>query len=118
MAGTTAAPSVYSPYAKLDLCLKRREVVLEAMLRHGPATTAEVEVARHESVTVLPKPQETNRLAYAADAIRAEVLDALGYQQTFAGGLRVYTTIDAKMQLAGEEAVGNQLTGLNGNTNF
>jgi penicillin-binding protein 1A len=110
LAGITAAPSVYSPYAKLDLCLKRREVVLEAMLRHGLATISEVEVARREPVAILPKPQETNRLAYAADAIRAEVLHSLGYQQTFAGGLRVYTTIDAKMQLAAEEAVGNQLT--------
>ena len=39
LAGITAAPSVYSPHAKLDLCLKRREVVLEAMLRHGLATS-------------------------------------------------------------------------------
>jgi penicillin-binding protein 1A len=38
------------------------------------------------------------------------VLDTLGYQKTFAGGLRVYTTIDAKMQLTAEEAVGNQLS--------
>ena len=81
LAGITAAPSVYSPYAKMSLCLKRREVVLEAMLRHGLATTAEVEAARREPVAVLPKPEETNRLAYAADAIRAEVLDTLGYQQ-------------------------------------
>jgi 1A family penicillin-binding protein len=110
LAGITAAPSVYSPYATLDLCLRRREVVLEAMLRHGLATIAEVEVARRDPVAILPKPKETNRLAYAADAIRAEVLHTLGYQQTFAGGLRVYTTIDAKMQLAAEEAVGNQLT--------
>jgi len=110
LAGITAAPSVYSPHAKLDLCLRRREVVLDAMLRHGLATSAEIEKARQETVGVLPKPAPTNRLAYAADAIRAEVLDTLGYKQTFAGGLRVYTTIDAKMQLAAEEAVGNQLT--------
>jgi membrane carboxypeptidase/penicillin-binding protein len=80
------------------------------MLRHGLATTGEVEVARREPVAIQPRPEQTNRLAYAADAIRAEVLDTLGYQKTFAGGLRVYTTIDAKMQLTAEEAVGNQLT--------
>jgi len=110
LAGITAAPSVYSPHAKLDLCLKRRGVVLEAMLRHGLATADEVKAARHQPVVIQPKPQPTNRLAYAADAIRAEVLDTLGYQKTFAGGLRVYTTIDAKMQLAAEESV---LTHLN-----
>ena len=110
LAGITSAPSVYSPHAKLDLCLKRRELVLEAMLRHGIATAGEVEAARREEVIIQPRPEQTNRLAYAADAIRAEVLHTLGYQQTFAGGLRVYTTIDAKMQLAAEEAVGSQLT--------
>jgi penicillin-binding protein 1A len=110
LAGITAAPSVYSPHTNLDRCLRRREVVLEAMLRHGLATANEVEAARRDPVAVRPKPQETDQLAYAADAIRAEVLHTLGYQQTFAGGLRVYTTIDAKMQLAAEEAVGSQLT--------
>jgi penicillin-binding protein 1A len=110
LAGITAAPSVYSPHAKLALCLKRREVVLEAMLRHGLATADEVEAARGQQVVIQPKPQPTNRLAYAADAIRAEVLDTLGYQKTFAGGLRVYTTIDAKMQLAAEETVGSHLS--------
>ena len=110
LAGITAAPSVYSPHAKLELCLKRRDVALEAMVRHGFATTAEVEAARHERVEVLPKADDANRLAYAADAIRSEVLHTLGYQQTFAGGLRVYTTIDAKMQLSAEEAVGGHLT--------
>jgi hypothetical protein len=39
-----------------------------------------------------------------ADAIEPRSWDA-GYQQTFAGGLRVLT-IDAKMQLVAEEAVG------------
>jgi 1A family penicillin-binding protein len=110
LAGITAAPSIYSPHAKLDRCLKRREVVLDAMLRHGLAKTSEVEAARREPVVIQPRPEQTNRLAYAADAIRAEVLDTLGYQKTFAGGLRVYTTIDAKMQLTAEEAVGNQLS--------
>ena len=105
LAGITAAPSVYSPHAKLDLCLKRRGVVLEAMLRHGFATPDEVDSARSEQVVVKPKPEQTNTLAYAADAIRTEVLHTLGYQQTFAGGLRVHTTIDAKMQLAAEETV-------------
>ncbi|MCI0420780.1 MAG: PBP1A family penicillin-binding protein [Acidobacteria bacterium] len=110
LAGITAAPSVYSPHAKFELCLKRRDVALEAMVRHGFATAAEVEAARHEAVEVLPKAVDTDRLAYAADAIRSEVLDTLGYQQTFAGGLRVYTTIDAKMQLAAEGAIGSHLT--------
>ncbi len=109
LAGITAAPSVYSPHAKLDRCLRRRELVLDAMVRHGFATADEVEAARREPVVIQPKPEQTNTLAYAADAIRAEVLHTLGYKQTFAGGLRVHTTIDAKMQLAAEETVGKHL---------
>src|SRR5262245_4655310 len=110
LAGVTAAPSVYSPHVKLARCLKRRDMVLEAMARHGFADGDAIEAARREPVKVLPKAFETNRLAYAADAVRAEVLHILGYRQTFAGGLRVYTTIDAKMQLAAEETVTRHLT--------
>lgn len=109
LAGITAAPSVYSPHANREVSMKRRDLVLEAMASYGFATAAEVEAARHDRVEVRPKAKETSRLAYAVDAVRAEVLETLGYQKTFAGGLRVYTTIDAKMQLAAQETVGNQL---------
>lgn len=109
LAGVTAAPSVYSPHVNRELSMKRRDLVLDAMVRYGFATNAEVEAARHDCVEVRPKAKETNRLAYAVDAVRAEVLETLGYQKTFAGGLRIYTTIDAKMQLAAEDTVANQL---------
>jgi 1A family penicillin-binding protein len=109
LAGITAAPSLYSPHVNPELCMKRRELVLAAMSRYGFATATEVEAVRHHRVEILPKAKETKRLAYAVDAVRTEVLELLGSDKTFAGGLRVHTTIDAKVQLAAEETVESHL---------
>ncbi len=112
LAGIIRAPTQYSPQRDLRKSLQRRGAVLDAMTRCGYITTKEAEEAGRETPNVRPRKDDLADSSYAVDYIRELLMDRFGYETTFNGGLRVYTSIDPTMQAAAEHAVESQLARL------
>lgn len=110
LAGLPQRPATYSPYNHPRRAKARRDMVLDWMARCGYITAREAVQAKRENLQKSLAPRrERKTFNYKAPyfttyAIRL-LSRELGHEAVFGGGLRVYTTLDMRLQEAAEEAV-------------
>ena len=105
LAGLPKGPQVYSPINHPDRAMKRRNLVINAMLEDGKITAAEAEQARSAPI-VLHLAHDPNSLApYFVEEIRRYLENKYGADQVHEGGLKVYTSLDVDLQRAANQAV-------------
>ncbi len=109
LAGLPQQPSRLSPYDNLEGAIGRRQWVLQKMHENGYITTEEYDTARAEEVKLKRAPNMNETGVYSAPYFVAHVKkvlqDEYGTALVFKGGLRVYTTLDTKMQTIAEDSV-------------
>lgn len=107
LAGLINSPSHYDPYAKPQEVLQRRAIVLERMRRQGFINREEKDAADAEPMNLAPpdKVYVVRRAPYFSDYITEKVRQKYGDQQAFRGGLRIYTTIDLRLQDLAEDSL-------------
>lgn len=110
LAGLPQAPSTYSPYKNPEGAKNRRDDVLEAMADQGYITRSEAEEAKARPLGV----ERTNyfterREGYFFEYVRRELIRKYGKQRVRRGGLKVYTTVDLKMQQRARKAIAGRL---------
>ncbi len=106
IAGLTQRPSGYSPFNNLRAAIGRRNLVLSRMVEDGYITEAEAEEARSAELKLARKPTELRwKAPYFVSYIIQQLSDEYGESTLYQSGLRVYTTLDWKMQQAAENAV-------------
>lgn len=106
LAGIVKAPSYYSPYHNKEAALNRRNIVLKRMYELGYINSKAYEQAIKTPIKLKPLPQYTYYAAdYFVEYVKQILLDKYGEDMVFKGGLRVYTTINMKLQKAAEKAV-------------
>jgi 1A family penicillin-binding protein len=110
LAGLVKSPSGYAPTVSLSRARARRNVVLHAMLDSGAIDRPTWEAARADTVALKDnlRAQEPHG-QYFKEQVRLDLVDRFGWQRVYQGGLRVYATIDMKMQVAAESAVDESL---------
>ncbi len=112
LAGLPRNPSGYSPEDHPDAARGRRAVVLEAMLQVGAISPQEHREAR-EAPIVLAEKRPYGKLApYFVSYIKKQLEETYGSDRLYRDGLKVYTTLDTRLQAAAEEAVEAHLRGL------
>src|ERR1700733_9156800 len=105
LAGLPKGPTVYSPINHPDRALKRRNLVLNAMLEDGKITATQAAAARSAPLD-LHLAHDPNSLApYFVEEIRRYLENKYGADQVHEGGLKVYTTLDVELQKAANQAV-------------
>lgn len=108
IAGLPQAPSVYSPYKRPDLALKRRAVVLKRMRKMGFITKEQYKQALHEPIYLQENHSRTslNKAPYFIDYALKE-LESLGFseQEISRGGYKVTTTLNYHGQEAAQIAI-------------
>jgi penicillin-binding protein 1A len=105
LAGLPKGPGIYSPINHPDRTLKRRNLVINAMLEDGKITASQAADARLVPV-VLHLQNDPNSLApYFVEEIRRYLENKYGADQVHEGGLRVYTSLDVDLQKAANRAV-------------
>jgi penicillin-binding protein 1A len=105
LAGLPKGPSLYSPINHPDRAVKRRNLVLNAMLEDGKITAAQAADARSAPLA-LRLAHDPNSLApYFVEEIRRYLENKYGTDQVHEGGLKVYTTLDVDLQKAANQAV-------------
>ncbi len=105
LAGLPKAPQYYSPINHPDRALKRRNLVLNAMLEDGKITAAQAAEAKSKPI-VLDLQKDQNSLApHYVEEIRRYLEARYGSDQVLEGGLRVYTSLDMDLQKSARQAL-------------
>jgi penicillin-binding protein 1A len=107
LAGIIPAPSVFSPRVDPAAAERRRQFVLDALVRHGLADPDEVAAARAARPVVHPPPVLQSPHPYFLDYVRHYLLKVKGYpaELVYGGGLRIETSLDPRLQQAAEAAI-------------
>ncbi|CAM4072868.1 penicillin-binding protein [Bacillus manliponensis] len=109
LAGIPKGPSIYSPYLNEERAKERQMLILREMQDQGYITKEEAQVAKAEQLALAPfEKEEVAEIApYFQDAVQSALVKEAGLdeQTVERGGLRVYTTLDPKLQTIAEEAV-------------
>lgn len=116
MAGVVNAPTRFSPIRNPERSLNRRNLVLQKMAENGFITQAEC-----DSISQIPldmshfgiMDHNTGQATYFREFLRGELNEWAKNTKNFDGkpyniyrdGLKIYTTIDSRMQRYAEEAV-------------
>lgn len=112
LAGLPQAPSYYDPLHNPAAALSRRDEVLHALLRDGELTAAEYEAAVHDrSLHLRPSPAYASGEPYFAGYVENLLQQAYGAAAVRAGGLKIYTTIQPRLQRAAVHALSAELNG-------
>lgn len=106
IAGLPQAPSQYNPLLNPRAALARRSEVLQVMKQQGDITASEYANAVGQGLGLDPG-RKYNRIRqpYIFDLVKQELEDRYGLNTVENGGLKVYTTIQPRLQVAAQNAV-------------
>ncbi|MEK3884484.1 transglycosylase domain-containing protein [Paenibacillus sp. PL2-23] len=112
LAGLVKAPSALTPFKRPEEAIERRNVVLRLMHEQGWLDAAAYEAAANEPLTLRDEganPSEGMPYPYFTDQVLREAAEQYGLteDEIWNGGLRIYTTLSAKMQEAAERVFEN-----------
>ena len=106
IAGLPKAPSRYNPIVNPDRAMTRRNYVLSRMYNLGFIGEDEYLAASGAPITAKTHDFEVEVEApYVAEMARAEMVERYGEERAYTSGMRVYTTIDGKLQTAANLAL-------------
>lgn len=109
LAGLPQRPSSLSPHVNLEGALHRRDRVLDKMTEEGYITVEERDRAKSKIPHIVPrKPAKyRSKAPYFTDYVKRYLRDKYEYGDDliYRGGLRIYTTLNYRMQLEAEEAL-------------
>ncbi|MFL2478871.1 MAG: transglycosylase domain-containing protein [Verrucomicrobiales bacterium] len=107
LAGIIRGPNRFSPFRHYDDANSERKIVLKRMLSEGAIQDKDFKTAMTQRVRVLKQRpvQKKSINSYALDAIRRDLDDALSESNVEDGGLKIYTSIDLRLQRVAERAI-------------
>ncbi|MEZ9208256.1 penicillin-binding protein 1A [Vibrio splendidus] len=111
LAGMPKAPSTMNPIYSIERATHRRNVVLRRMLDEKYITQVEFDEARSETLISKYHGAEIELSApYVAEVARAWMVERYG-EAAYTSGMKVYTTVDSKLQKAANQAAIKNLLG-------
>ena len=112
LAGLPQAPTSYNPLINPKDAKKRRDDVLSRMEDQGMITAAEADEARSEGINVKPGGSgyySTRIEGGVFDYVKKQLIAEYGRSAVSRGGLKVYTSIDLRLQRAARKAMADNL---------
>ena len=122
LVGMLKATTFYNPISHPENSLKRRNVVLENMLTHGNIDRAQFDTLKAKPIDCSEfRPEENydGQAKYFREAVAKYLdkwLDENGLN-LYTAGLKIYTTVDSRMQKYAEEAAIKQMKQVQRNFN-
>ena len=110
LAGLPQAPSAYNPFLDQRRAMARRNEVLRAMVKQHYITPETGQRAIESGLGVRDSRYYAERReSYFFDYVKDQLVKRYGADTVRRGGLRVYTTIDLKLQRLARTAIANRL---------
>ena len=119
LAGIPEDPAAFDPATNQKAARVRRNLVLKEMFDQGDISRA---VYADATRRPMPSPQsirlpgDQGPAQYFANYVKQQLVDRYGSGRVFGGGLKVYTTIDLKLQKMARNSIGHWLTSPTGPT--
>jgi len=116
LAGIVRSPNNYNPSQSKELAKKRQELVLNVMVTYGKISQEEAEEAKQEELQFKSGTTPSYAYPYFTDHVISETLSVLQKQGISAetcqnllyrGGLKIYTSLNPKVQQKMEEVYAN-----------
>lgn len=109
LAALPKAPNSYDPYKNIASATERRNLVLDNMAKYGFISEAQAQAAEAKEVVLAGTKGRTEdyKYPYFTDYVTEQLVAKYGENQVYKGGLKVYTTLDPKIQTLAEEALAN-----------
>jgi len=102
LAGLIKAPSALDPYNHYDAAIKRRNVVLDQMVKYGYITQEEANKAKSTTIVLKDGSKDPlkEKYPYFGDAVIEEAVNRYGLSQKdlLEKGYKIYTTMDQNIQ--------------------
>jgi penicillin-binding protein 1A len=107
LAGLPQAPSVYDPFHNPEAALDRRDEVLRAMYVNGAITAGQYRQGlRSRALGLKPGTIYSSiKQPYFFSYVTDQLVDTYGAETVREGGLKVYTTIDPRLQRLANKAI-------------
>ncbi len=105
LAGLPKGPGLFSPINNPERCLRRRNLVLNAMLEDGKITTEQAALAKQSPIRLNLQPASNSLAPYFVEEVRQYLERKYGSEEVHQAGLRVYTSLDMDLQAAANQAV-------------
>ena len=106
IAGLPQAPSEYNPLLHPKAALARRNEVLQALFKQHYITAAQYTSSVSHGLGLHPSERYTQiKQPYIFDYVQKELIQRYGADTVRNGGLKVYTTINPRLQKAAQSAV-------------
>lgn len=113
LAGLIQSPSAYAPTGNRDRAVARRNVVLGAMRDTRAIDVTTYRQARADTVTIESGLHRDEPFGlYFKEIVRLDLVSRFGWERVSAGGLKVYTTIDGRLQPKVEALVEESLASI------
>jgi penicillin-binding protein 1A len=110
LAGLPQAPTDYNPILHPKIARERRDEVLGKMAKLGYTSSERALQARQSGLQLnLSRSYFRHRQPYFFDYVEAKLIDEYGVDTVRKGGLKVFTTIEPKLQQVGLEAMRSAL---------
>jgi penicillin-binding protein 1A len=112
LAGLPRGPNLYSPYIDGKAALGRRFNVLAGMVKEGYITQEQADQAQKNPIVLTGKKKRGIQASYFLDYVAQKLVEQYGVDRVYKGGLKVYTTIDSKVQQEAEGVLGQYQGGV------
>ena len=109
IAGIIRAPNRFSPFRHYKQAIIERDTVLDRMVTTRRISEEEATAAKKVKTRVLKYVARSVERSWALDAVRRDLDLILDADEVEDGGLRIYTTIDLRLQRAAEAIVEKRL---------
>jgi penicillin-binding protein 1A len=111
LAALPKAPTHYNPRRRPEAARGRRDLVLGLMAREGYLSPGMAERARAAPLDLVPPPEARGKAPYFMADVRQALRERFG-PEAERMGLRVYTTLDPRMQATAERELRAQIRGV------
>lgn len=105
LAGLIRAPERYTPFRHPDRARQRRNFLLGRMAAFGVLAKEEAEAAKATPLGLRVRGIDRKLAPHFVEEVRKFLVDSFGREQAYGGGLKVYTTLDQRMQRIAETAL-------------
>jgi penicillin-binding protein 1A len=105
LAALPKAPNNYSPVRNPGRALRRRNLVIDAMIADGRISKTAGAAAKNTPIRLQLHDDPNSLAPYFVEEIRQYLETKYGTEQVHEAGLRVYTTLDVDLQKAANTAV-------------
>jgi 1A family penicillin-binding protein len=104
LAGLPQWPNGYNPYVDPQAAIRRQKMVLNRMVEEEVITAEEKNAAEEQELIFQRAPYMGGDAPYYMAMVKDHLINIYGERMVFQGGLRIYTTLDLKLQEAANQA--------------